>query len=177
MAVRSRWLSQSVQRVNAVGLIGAVVPDSDGGLLATLLRVPPALGAVFRASEWIARVRGPEFVLRQFTAETVDTETENIVYRDFRQALDGRPAGAVRETSLFTGEWSLPDPDAPIHAWHGVADENVRIDPVRTAYADRSNALLSELDTDHLGTLLTVREALVDLAATGSENERADGRT
>ncbi len=170
-------VAERSDRVAGVGLVGAIVPESDGGLLETLSRVPPALGAAFRASEWIARVRSPEFVLRQFTVESVDRETKNTVYRDFRTALDGRPAGAVRETSLFTDGWPQPDPDAPIHAWHGVADENVRIDPVRTAYADRSNALLSELDTDHLGALLTVREALVDLAAPGSENERADGRT
>lgn len=171
-------VAERSERVTAVGLVGSLVPDSDGGLLETLARVPPALGLTFRATNWMARVRGPAFVLGLFTTESVATETERTVHRDLLTALSGRPTGAVREWQLFAGEWSLPAPDVPTHAWHGVVDENVRIDPVRAAYAERSHTTLSEIDTDHLGTLLTVREALIDLAVgTESENEQAGDET
>lgn len=162
---------QLSNRVNAVGLVGAIVPENDSGLFETLARVPPVLGTVFRATEWMVRVRGSEFVVRQLTSEAVDPSTENTVYRDFRTALERETAGVVRESQFFAGDWSLPDPSVPIHAWHGVADANVRIDPVRRAYAGQPHVTLSETDTDHLGALLLVREALVGLAATGSENE------
>ncbi|UPM43628.1 alpha/beta fold hydrolase [Halocatena salina] len=164
-------VAEQSDRVSAVGLVGALVPENDGGLLETLSRVSPALEATLCVVRWVARVRGPEFVLGQFTGETVDSSTASAVSQDFRRALAGRPTGAVRESRLFANEWSLPAPDVPVRAWHGVADENVRIDPVRAVAADRSTVTLSEIDTDHLGALLTVREALLDLAVTGVANE------
>lgn len=65
---------------------------------------------------------------------------------------------------MQTARRSCSTTDLPVHAWHGVADENVRIDPVRPVYTDRSHVILSEIDTDHLGALLTVREALFELS-------------
>lgn len=150
-------------RVSTVGLIGSLVPGSDGGLFGTLARVPRLLGVAFRASGWMARYR-PAFVIEQLTDETVDDETASIVSRDFRTALEGGPAGAVRDCRLLATEWLLPTSDVPIHAWHGVADENVPIGPAREAYADLSDVSFSEIETDHLGALLAVREEIVGLA-------------
>jgi pimeloyl-ACP methyl ester carboxylesterase len=44
-------------RVTAVGLVGSLVPGSDGGLFETLAPTPRLLGLTFRASEWMARRR------------------------------------------------------------------------------------------------------------------------
>lgn len=147
-----------------MGLVSSLVPESDAGLFGTLARVPRLLGLTFRASEWMARYRGSVFVVRQLTDETVDEETANIVCRDFHTALERGPAGAVRESQFFASDWSLPNPDTPVHVWHGIEDENVPIDPVREAYASLSDVSISEVETDHLGTLLTVTDAIVGLS-------------
>lgn len=105
---------QLSDRVCAVGLVGAIVPESDGGPLKTLSRVPLALGATLRAVRLVARVRGPEFVLGQFTAEPVDPSTTNAVSQDFRRACrttGGRSAGEppVRRRVVVAGS-ERPDP-------------------------------------------------------------------
>lgn len=150
-------------RVTAVGLVGALVPGSDGGLFETLAPTPRLLGLLFRASEWMVRYRGSEFVVGQFTNKTVDEETTNIVNRDFRTAFENGPTGAVRESQLFANDWSLPQPDTPVRVWHGVEDQNVSIDPVRNAYDALPNVSLSEIETDHLETLLATREPVTRL--------------
>ncbi|PSP57408.1 hypothetical protein BRC82_00185 [Halobacteriales archaeon QS_1_67_19] len=54
--------------------------------------------------------------------------------------------------------------EIPIRMWHGTDDGNVPLDPVRAAWRCRPEATLSEVETDHLGSLLAVRNAMVDLA-------------
>jgi pimeloyl-ACP methyl ester carboxylesterase len=151
-------------RVTDVGLIGGLVPGSDGNLFETLARMPRLLGLTFRMSEWLARYRGPEFVVEQLTDEAVADETANTVYQDFRTALEHGPAGTVRESRLFADDWTLPVPDTPVCVWHGVNDENVSIGPVRDEYDDLPDVSLSEIETDHLGTLLSTRESVVRLS-------------
>lgn len=151
-------------RVTTVGLVSSMVPGSDGGLFETFAPTPRLLGLVFRASEWMARYRGPEFVVDQLTNKDVDEKTASIVNRDFRTALEHGPAGAVRESQLFADDWTLPSPDTPVRIWHGVEDQNVSIDPVREAYDDLPDVSLSEMETDHLETLLTTREPVIRLA-------------
>lgn len=150
-------------RITTVGLVGALVPGSDGGLFEALARVPLLLGVAFRGSRWMARYR-PEFVTEQLTDRTVDDETASIVSRDFRVALEQGSTGVVRDCCLLAAEWSLPTPDVPTRAWHGSTDENVSIDPVRTAFTDLPTATFSEIEADHLGALLAVREEIVELA-------------
>jgi pimeloyl-ACP methyl ester carboxylesterase len=151
-------------RVTIVGLIGGLVPGSDAGLFGTLARMPRLLGLSFRAGEWIARYRGPEFVVEQLTDVTVNDETANTVYQDFRTALEHGPGGAVQESQLFADDWTLPVPDTPVRAWHGISDQNVSINPVRNEYDDLSDVSLSEMESDHLGTLLSTRDSVVGLA-------------
>jgi pimeloyl-ACP methyl ester carboxylesterase len=150
-------------RVTVVGLIGGLVPGSDASPFGILARVPRLLGLSFRMSEWLARYRGPEFVVEQLTDEAVDDETANIVYQDFRTALEHGPGGAVRESRLFADDWTLPVPDTPVRVWHGVNDENVSIGPVRIAYDNLPDVSLSEIESDHLGTLLSACESVVGL--------------
>ena len=152
------------ERVTGVGLVGSPVPENDAGPFGPLTRVPTLLGVAFRVGRWTARYRGDEFVVDQLTDEPIAEETANVVGRDFRIALKSGPSGAVRESRSLAEEWSLPTPDSSVTVWHGTADANVSISPVRTAYAEFSDASLVEVESDHLGTLLESREAVLALA-------------
>lgn len=132
----------------------------------SLARVPPALGLAFRATAWMARLRGPEFTLGLLTSESVSDETAETVHWDLLSGLDGRPTGAVRESRLFACDWSLPTPDLDtVHVYHGVEDENVPIGPVRAAYTNLPDVSRSEVETDHLGALVATTEAVVGLVS------------
>lgn len=156
--------ARHADRVSAVGIVGAPVPAHDGGPFGSLVRFPRLLGIAFRFGAVVARFRGDRFVVDQLTDRSVDDETARIVGRDFRVGLSAGPSGAVRESSALATDWSLPLPDGNVTVWHGVDDENAPIGPVRTAYGDRPNVTLREVDDDHLGTLCSVRDPVVGLA-------------
>lgn len=151
-------------RVDGAGIVASPVPESGGGPFETLARAPRVLGAAFRASGWIARRRGPTAVVGHLTDDPVDDETARIVARDFVTAFESGTEGAVRESELLAGEWSLPTPRAPVRAWHGRDDDNVPMDPVRSRLEPLPPVSLTELETDHLQTLLSAREAVTALA-------------
>lgn len=149
-------------RVTAAGVVSAPVPES-AGVFESLARFPRLLAVAFRCSDYIARYRGDEAVVAQLTDRTLDESTTRIVGRDFRTGL-ADPAGAVRESRLLADDWSLPDPDVETTVWHGTADENVALAPVRRAYEERADLSFQTVTDDHLGTLLSVRKAVVALA-------------
>lgn len=152
-------------RVTAAGVVSAPVPESEGPL-ASLSRFPRLLGVAFRCSDYLARYRGDEFVVDQLTDRALDDATVRIVGRDFRTALADGPSGAVRESRLLAGDWSLPDPAPAVETtvWHGTDDENVPLEPVRDVYGDRDDGSFETVKNDHLGTLISVRSAVVELA-------------
>ncbi|MFB6136125.1 MAG: alpha/beta fold hydrolase [Halobacteriaceae archaeon] len=151
-------------RVTGVGVVAGPVPESDDGPFAGLAGFPRVLGAFFRVGEWASRYRGDGFVVRQLTDEAVAEETARVVAEDFRTALEPGASGAVRETRLLAADWSLPEPDVGVHAWHGTGDGNVAPGPVRAAYDGRPSVSTVEVESDHLGTLLAAREDAVALA-------------
>ena len=152
-------------RVAAVGVVSAPVPES-GGVFESIARFPRLLGVAFRCSARLARYRGDEAVVDQLTDRALDDATVRIVGRDFRTALEGDPSGAVRESRLLAGDWSLPEPapDVPTTVWHGTEDENVPLEPVQDVYADRDAVSFETVKNDHLGTLISVRADVVELA-------------
>ncbi|WP_049914193.1 alpha/beta fold hydrolase [Haloterrigena salina] len=155
-------------RITDVGVIGGPVPDHDESPFGSLVRFPHLLGAVFRVSALVARLRGDRVVVDQLTDRSVDDEIARIVGRDFRTGLSNGSSGAVRESRTIASDWSLPLPDADavdLTVWHGAEDENVPIGPVRATYEDRTAIDLEEVDDDHLGTLCRVRDAVVEPSA------------
>ncbi|MFC4541087.1 alpha/beta hydrolase [Halosolutus amylolyticus] len=154
------------ERVTAVGVVGAPVPGSGEGPFGRLVDFPRLLGVAFRVGTFVARVRGDGFVVDQLTDESVDDGVARVVGGDFRAGLASGPSGAVRESRSLAGDWTLPSPDVdgPVRVWHGSADENVPIGPVRTAYEDRAGVAFHGVDADHLASLLSVRDDVVRLA-------------
>lgn len=152
-------------RVTAAGVVSAPVPDSEG-VFESLARFPRLLSVAFRCSDYIARYRGDETVVAQLTDRRLDEITVRIVARDFHTALANGPSGAVRESRLLAGDWTLPEPDPTVETtvWHGTEDENVPLEPVRRVYEDRSDVSFETIENDHLGTLLSVRKSVVELA-------------
>ncbi|WP_222920306.1 alpha/beta hydrolase [Natrinema sp. SYSU A 869] len=151
-------------RISDIGVVGAPVPAHDGGPFGPLVRFPRLLGVAFRVGAVVARLRGDRVVVDQLTDRSVDDETARIVGRDFRVGLSSGPSGAVRESRALAANWSLSLPDGDVTVWHGTDDENAPIGPVRTTYEDRPAATLREVDDDHLGSLWSVRDEVVDLA-------------
>lgn len=153
------------RRVTRVGLVGAVVPPSEGGL-ASLARAPFALRALFRVSDLLVRAVGPRVVVRQYTDRDVPDPVAARVAADFREALRPGARTPVRESRLFASEsvGSVPS-EVSVRAWHGVRDGNAPLDPVR-AFVRDAGGEVTTLDADHLGTLLDCRrDALSWLAA------------
>lgn len=151
-------------RVTAAGVVSAPVPESEGPL-ASLARFPRLLDVALRCSRLLAQRRGDPFVVDQLTERNLDDVTAQLVGHDFRTGLAGRPSGAVRESRFLAGDWSLPDPaNVETTVWHGTDDVNVRIEPVQRVYEDRDDVSLETVENDHLGTLLSVRSDVVDLA-------------
>ena len=143
-------------RVRRVGLVSAVVPPADVGLV-RLARVPLAVRALFRLSRAYASVAGPSAVVGQYTDRSVSEAVSRAVADDFREALRQGAAAVARENRWFGNEWTGIDrPSVPVRAWHGTRDGNAPVEAVR-AFADECDATLATAETDHLGTLLDRR--------------------
>lgn len=155
---------QFSDRVTAVGVVGSPVPESDSNQFGPLIRFPRLLGLSFRAGGLVARYRGPAFVVEQLTDESVSDGTASAVGRDFRTGIAGGASGAVRESRHLADGWSLPTPDVPVRVWHGTDDENVLIDPVKATWDGLAGVSFADVEADHLGSLLAVRDDVVGLA-------------
>ena len=159
-------LAAASDRVARVGLVGAVVPPSEGGL-ASLARAPFALRALFRVSDLFVRAAGPWVVVRQYTDRDVPDPVAGHVAADFREALRPGARAPVRESRLFASETVRPVPsEVSLRAWHGVRDGNAPLAPVR-AFVRDAGGEVTTLDADHLGTLLDCRRDAFSWLAAG----------
>jgi len=148
------------ERVDRVGLVSAVVPPADVGLV-RLSRIPLAVRVLFRLSSAYASVAGPDAVVGQYTDREVSAAVSRAVAADFHEALRGGARAVARENRWFGSEWpGIERPPAAVRAWHGTRDENAPPSAVRE-FATDADATLVTAETDHLGTLLDRRgEAL-----------------
>jgi pimeloyl-ACP methyl ester carboxylesterase len=147
-------------RVRRVGLVSAVVPPADIGLV-KLSRIPFAIRLLFRLSSAFASVAGPDAVVGQYTDRSVPAAVSKAVADDFHEALRRGATAVARENRSFANEWAGIDRlSVPVRAWHGTRDENAPLPAVR-AFADESDATLTVAETDHLGTLLARRDEVL----------------
>jgi len=129
-----------------------------GGMATT---TPRLLRAAFRTQAWLARHRGPSFVVGQYTtgdaADAVSESAAATVREDFLEAFANHHSGAVTEFRHAAGDWNVAfdDIDAGVRLWHGTDDANVPLSGVRRF---ESELLTAELrvrsDADHLQTVL-----------------------
>ncbi|ELZ44266.1 alpha/beta hydrolase fold protein [Halorubrum coriense DSM 10284] len=129
-------------RVARVGLMSSVVPPTENSL-ATLASVPFALRVVFRLSKAFASVSVPDAVVSQYTDRSVSDAVADAVAADFHEALDRGARAVERENRTFASASFGPDtPDLPLRAWHGTADENAPLSPVRSFVRETDGTLL-----------------------------------
>jgi pimeloyl-ACP methyl ester carboxylesterase len=145
-AANSEWASR-------LGLVSTVLPPANNGLT-KLSKIPFAVRLLFRCSKALASVGSDEMVVKQYTDRSVSEAVAAAIGADFREALQQGAKAVERENRSFAGE-SIPQSQlpAPIHAWHGVQDENTSLPPVRE-FIDNTTGTLVTGETDHLGTLL-----------------------
>nr|WP_206536715.1 alpha/beta hydrolase [Halovivax asiaticus] len=136
-----------------IALVSTVVPPAENGL-ATVSKIPYGLRALFRLSSALASVSGPDRIVAQYTDRAVPDPVTQAVGADFHEALRQGTNAVARECRRFARESLDADGvDSPLRWWHGTADTNAAIEPVRTL-ADEVGADVVESDTDHLGVLL-----------------------
>jgi pimeloyl-ACP methyl ester carboxylesterase len=153
-------------RVARVALVAGAVPGA-GTPLDSLARVPFALRALFRVSGAVARLRGPQAVVGQYTDRDVPERVAELVAADFHEGLRQGARATARE--FRQDDAAIVDADAadaPLRAWHGRRDENVPLEPVR-AFVTAAGGELTVLDADHLGTLLDARADALEWLASG----------
>lgn len=140
-------------RTTRIGLVSTVVPPAENGL-AALSTVPVVLRTLFRLFDAVARVRGPDAVVQQYTARSVSEPVATAVAADFHEALRQGPHAVVRETRLFANT-SLEsiDLDTQLRAWHGTRDENTPLSAIQS-FMQEDKGTVRTTDSDHLGTLL-----------------------
>ncbi len=153
-------------RVTRVALVAGAVPGA-GSPLDALARIPFALRALFRVSGAIARVRGPEAVVGQYTDRDVSGVVAEQVAADFHEGLAQGARATAREFRRDDAAVVAPGAvDVPLSAWHGRGDENVPLEAVE-AFVTAADGSLRILDADHLGTLLDARGEALDWLASG----------
>lgn len=155
-------------RTPRVGLISSVVPPTRNGL-AVLSRVPFALQQLFRLSKPIARIGGPDVLVRQYTSQSVSRETATAVSREFQESLRQGPAAVTRETRMFDTEsnrFDAPPSRISVRAWHGTADATAPLKPVQSFLEGHdADGTLVPTASDHLGTLLDRRQEIFEWAS------------
>ncbi len=142
-------------RTDRIALVSATIPGG-GDVLTTLARVPFVLRAFFRLGAWRARWSGPEAVANQLTDRDLSPETVETVAADYHEALQQGAHAPVRELRSAATTQPFDLPDTALRVWHGTADENAPLDPVRNLVTEVGGECTS-VDADHLGTLLECR--------------------
>ncbi|PCR91106.1 alpha/beta fold hydrolase [Natrinema ejinorense] len=159
----------TADRTSQIGLVSTVVPPAENKLT-TLSRVPFALRILFRLSKSIARVRGPDAVVQQYTDRSVSDPVRTAVADDFHEGVRQGEDAVMRETRMFAdSSFDSVRSDIPVRAWHGVQDENTPLSPVETFLEDTHGTLISR-DSDHLGTLLDCRQDVLEWVTDYSSN-------
>lgn len=145
-AATSEWASR-------VAVVGTVVPPADTALQ-KLSRIPFATRVVFRVSNVLASVAGPETVVKQYTDQSVAAPMSQAIADDFHEALRQGAKAVSRESRAFATDSIEPERvSLPVRAWHGARDENAPLSPVQTFMTETEGTLVTA-DTDHLGMLL-----------------------
>ncbi|WP_136689688.1 alpha/beta fold hydrolase [Halorhabdus amylolytica] len=142
-------------RTGRIALVSATIPGS-GGALTMLARVPFLLRGFFRLGDWRARQSGPEVLVNQLTGRDLSPETVEAVAADYHEALRQNAHAPVRELRSSATTQTFDLPDTALRVWHGTADENAPLAPVRTLATEVGGECTS-VDADHLGTLLECR--------------------
>lgn len=151
-------------RAASIGLISALVPGADGGMLGTLARrIPVVLRAGFRISARFAQLR-PGIVVQQYTSREVSSEVAEVAAQDFQEAFRRGTHATVHESRLFAESSSVPLPEIPAIIRHGAQDGNAPIAPAR-ALADRESVNFQSLPEDHFGTFLDAHSDVLDSVA------------
>lgn len=154
------------ERVTRVALVAGAVPGAESPLDA-LANVPYGLRVLFGISGAIARLRGPEAVVGQYTDRDVAGPVAEQVAADFHEGLAQGARATARE--FRQDDATAVDADAvnvPLRAWHGRDDENVPLAAVRE-FVTAADGELTVLDADHLGTLLDARRDALDWLVAG----------
>lgn len=148
-------------RTTRLGLISTVMPPASNGL--TLLsKLPFALRLLFRLSKPLARVRGPDAIVRQYTTQAVSETTARAVSDDFHEALQQGARAVARETRMFAdSSIDSPPSNIPVQAWHGIRDTNTQDKPVQS-FLDDIDGTVVPIENDHLGTFLDCRRDVFD---------------
>jgi pimeloyl-ACP methyl ester carboxylesterase len=145
-AATSGWASR-------VGVVGTVIPPADTALQ-KLSKIPFAIRVIFRVSNVLASISGPETVIKQYTDQSVAAPVFQAIAEDFHEALQQGARAITRENRSFaSGSIEPGQLSIPIRAWHGIGDENAPLSPVQTFMSDTEGTMVTT-DTDHLGTLL-----------------------
>lgn len=152
-AGRAEW-------VNRIALVSSVIPPSRNAL-AKLSKIPHTLRLLFRFSDKLATVRGAESVVRQYTDQTVSETVAQQIAEDFHEALRQNAKAVARENRSFTdGGFPQQQMTPTIRAWHGAEDTNTPIESV-DKFIERNDGELIMAKSDHLGTLLECKQAVL----------------
>lgn len=136
-----------------IALVSSVIPPARSGL-AKLSTIPFALRVLFRLSSVVAKVRGPNSVVSQYTDMPVSTSVARQIAADFQEALRQNAKAVARENrSLATATFDPDEVTVPLKAYHGSDDSNTPISSVETFVSQTEGELVST-ESDHLGTLL-----------------------
>jgi pimeloyl-ACP methyl ester carboxylesterase len=147
--------------VSRIALVSSVIPPARNGL-AKLSVVPFALRLLFRSSSVVARVRGPNSVVSQYTDKSVSTRVARQIATDFQEALRQNAKAVARENrSLARASFDPDEVTVPLQAYHGTEDSNTPIGPVRTLVSQTEGELVSA-ESDHLGTLLERKAEILE---------------
>jgi pimeloyl-ACP methyl ester carboxylesterase len=148
-------------RATRLGVVSTVVPPADDAMT-RLARIPLALGLFFRFSGFLARKFGPSSVVKQYTNRSVSEPVATAVGADFQESLRKGGRAVHREMRTFGAQsLDVETLSVPMRAWHGTADENTPLPPVRSLVESQDGELRTS-GTDHLGMLLDHRADIVE---------------
>lgn len=133
----------TADRTPRIGLVSSVIPPTENGL-ALLAQIPFAVRLLFRLSKPLARLRGPEAVVQQYTSRSVSEATATAVSDEFHEALRQGATAVARETRMFTDDsFDSPPSDISVQAWHGTQDANTPLNPVQSFLNDTDGTVIS----------------------------------
>jgi len=145
-ASTSEWASR-------IALVSSAIPPARNGLT-KLSGIPFALRLLFWVSGLLVKIRGPESLVSQYTAESVSNTVARRVAIDFQEGLRQNGKAVARENrSLARASFDPDELTVPLLAVHGTEDSNTPIGPVRT-FVSRTAGEMVSTESDHLGTLL-----------------------
>jgi pimeloyl-ACP methyl ester carboxylesterase len=172
------------ERVTSVDLVATATPPSLHSetpfvqrLLGRLAEsTPRLLSGLLRGQAWLASRASPETTVAQYTtddAADVPDDVAALVKRDFLEAVGDQRTGVVTESALLAQEWSFTpaDVETRVRLWHGKRDENAPLDGAKRLADRLPNSDLQVFETDHLRTLLSSRQSVLERHASTEQTE------